>query len=287
MYAPVLCNKLMCDRVYCTAKDNVFSLWTRTTPGYCKTKLNWKKWASAAIEYIKIEKINSFAVRISALTSFSAPKCILFDMKWQRGRKIRTGSRREKSTMVNFIQLRAGEASWGQLMANSITWFPPLLHLYALQPLEGVCHLNVYIRRLGALAKMTDLVVFIDVFPPNLNHTIVTTHRYCREQDAKRKETISIEHILGFCRIVALMFLPGDLPPSSMNREETEDVKQLWEPPGTPTLLMLLLCDLPSKSSHPICQVATWVESFCALRICAAVTPRAPLPSLQMFSALL
>lgn len=49
--------------------------------------------------------------------------------------------------------------------------------------------------------------------------------------------------------------------PFSTSAGDTEDVKQLSEPPGTPTFLMFLLPDLSSKSSYRICQVATWVES--------------------------
>lgn len=62
--------------------------------------------------------------------------------------------------------------------------------------------------------------------------------------------------------------------PFSVSREEERGYKTVFQIRLVPpTVLMLLLHDLSSKSSHPICKVATWVES-CSAAIRGAAAQR-------------
>lgn len=62
--------------------------------------------------------------------------------------------------------------------------------------------------------------------------------------------------------------------PFSVSREEERGYKTVFQSRLVPpTVLMLLLHDLSSKSSHPICKVATWVES-CSAAIRGAAAQR-------------
>lgn len=55
--------------------------------------------------------------------------------------------------------------------------------------------------------------------------------------------------------------------------QTTKDVKQLSEPPSTPTVLTFLLPDLASKSNLPIGHLCQEL-SHCALRSCTSFVPR-------------